>query len=41
MPQEWVAEFVLGLLGDPEVLREEAERQVEGERRNLESSGAA
>jgi hypothetical protein len=30
-----VAEFVLGLLRDPEVLREEAERQAEGERRRL------
>jgi len=30
-----VAEFVLGLLRDPRVLREEAERQAEGERRRL------
>jgi hypothetical protein len=33
--EERVAEFVLGLLRDPEVLREEAERQAEGERRRL------
>jgi site-specific DNA recombinase len=32
---ERVAEFVLGLLRDPSVLREEAERQAEGERRRL------
>jgi len=30
-----VAEFVLGLLRDPEVLREESERQAEDERRRL------
>ena len=33
--EERVAEFVLGLLRDPEVLREEAERQAEDERRRL------
>ena len=36
--EERVAEFVLGLLRDPEVLREEAERQAEGERRRLRSA---
>ncbi|MDP9479533.1 MAG: hypothetical protein M3R38_28330 [Actinomycetota bacterium] len=30
-----MAELVLGLIRDPEVLREEAERQAEGERRRL------
>lgn len=30
-----MADFVLGLIEDPEVLREEAERQAEGERRRL------
>jgi hypothetical protein len=34
--KERVAEFVLGLLRDPEVLGEEAERQAEGERRRLQ-----
>ena len=33
--EERVAEFVLGLLRNPELLREEAERQAEGERRRL------
>ena len=33
--EERVAEFVLGLIRNPEVLRGEAERQAEGERRRL------
>ena len=37
--EERVADFVLGLMRDPETLRGEAERQAEGERRRLGRAG--